>query len=59
MFGTPCCNPLIYMPPPVSKIMQTFNFFVKFYLEFEVNLVVIFDDDRLITENFPIKLTRY
>jgi hypothetical protein len=27
--------------------------------EFEVNLVIVFEDDRLITENFPLKLTRY
>lgn len=31
----------------------------NFKIEFEVNLVVIFDDDRLITENFPLKLTRF
>lgn len=30
----------------------------NFKVEFEVNLVIIFQDDRLITENFPIKLTR-
>ncbi|CAG0900444.1 unnamed protein product [Darwinula stevensoni] len=31
----------------------------NFKVEFEVNIVVIFNDDHLITENFPIKLTRF
>ncbi|XP_065837242.1 vacuolar protein sorting-associated protein 26C-like [Oscarella lobularis] len=31
----------------------------SFKVEFEVNIVVIFKDDHLITENFPIKLTRF
>ncbi|CAB3363027.1 Hypothetical predicted protein [Cloeon dipterum] len=30
----------------------------SFKIEFEVNIVVIFQDDHLITENFPIVLTR-
>ncbi len=30
----------------------------SFKVEFEVNIVVIFQDDHLVTENFPIKLTR-
>ena len=30
----------------------------NFKVEFEVNIVVIFQDDHLVTENFPIKLTR-
>lgn len=30
-----------------------------FFTEFEVNLVVIFEDNHLITENFPIKLIRF
>jgi hypothetical protein len=30
----------------------------NFKIEFEVNLVVIFNDKRLVTWNFPIKLTR-
>ena len=30
----------------------------NFKVEFEVNVVVIFQDDHLVTENFPIKLTR-
>ena len=29
-----------------------------FRVEFEVNLVVVFQDNHLITENFPIKLYR-
>jgi len=31
----------------------------NFKIEFEVNLVIIFEDNHLITENFPIKLIRY
>ena len=30
-----------------------------FKVEFEVNLIVIFGDGYMITENFPIKLHRY
>lgn len=30
----------------------------NFKIEFEVNIVVVFQDDRLVTENFPVKLTR-
>ena len=30
----------------------------NFKVEFEVNIVVIFQDDHLVTENFPITLTR-
>ncbi|XP_076803915.1 vacuolar protein sorting-associated protein 26C-like isoform X2 [Clavelina lepadiformis] len=30
----------------------------NFKIEFEVNIVVIFQDDRLIMENFPLRLTR-
>jgi len=26
--------------------------------EFEVNIVIVFVDDHLVSENFPIKLTR-
>jgi len=26
--------------------------------EFEVNIVIVFSDDHLVSENFPIKLTR-
>ncbi|XP_072022181.1 vacuolar protein sorting-associated protein 26C-like [Amphiura filiformis] len=31
----------------------------NFKVEFEINLVVVLHDDHLITENFPIKLTRF
>ncbi|KAL8573900.1 Vacuolar protein sorting-associated protein 26C [Nucella lapillus] len=31
----------------------------NFKVEFEVNIVIIFRDDHLVTENFPIKLTRF
>lgn len=31
----------------------------NFKVEFEVNLIVIFEDDYLVTENFPIILSRY
>jgi len=31
----------------------------NFKVEFELNIVFIFADDHLITENFPIRLTRY
>jgi len=30
----------------------------NFKVEFEVNIVIVFQDDHLVTENFPIKLTR-
>lgn len=30
-----------------------------FFPEFEVNLIVLFEDDYLVTENFPIILSRY
>ena len=30
----------------------------NFKVEFEVNIVVVFQDDHLVTENFPITLTR-
>lgn len=30
----------------------------NFRIEFEINLVVIFDDNHLITENFPLKLIK-
>lgn len=31
----------------------------NFKVEFEVNLIIVFEDDYLVTENFPIILTRY
>jgi hypothetical protein len=31
----------------------------NFKVEFEVNIVIVLQDDHLITENFPIKLTRF
>ena len=31
----------------------------NFKVEFELNIVVVFHDDRLIMETFPIKLTRF
>lgn len=31
----------------------------NFKIEFEVNIVVVFEDDHLMTENYPIKLTRF
>lgn len=31
----------------------------NFKVEFEVNIVVVFEDDQLIMEKFPIKLTRF
>ncbi|XP_064651224.1 vacuolar protein sorting-associated protein 26C-like [Lineus longissimus] len=31
----------------------------NFKIEFEVNIVTVFYDDHLVTENFPIKLTRF
>ena len=30
----------------------------NFKIEFEVNIVIVLQDDHLITENFPIKLYR-
>ena len=31
----------------------------NFKIEFEVNVVIVFEDDKLVTENFPLKLTRF
>ncbi len=31
----------------------------NFKVEFEANIVIIFQDDHLVTENFPIKLSRF
>ncbi|KAG7188188.1 hypothetical protein KM043_017682 [Ampulex compressa] len=58
--GNPCTNlgiP-IYMVFPrlfTCPTLSTSNFKV----EFEVNLIVLFEDDYLVTENFPIVLSRY
>ncbi|CAF3340177.1 unnamed protein product [Rotaria socialis] len=32
---------------------------VNFKIEFELSVVLVFEDDRMVSENFPIKLTRY
>lgn len=58
--GNVCTNlPIpIYMIFPrlfTCPTLSTSNFKV----EFEVNLIVIFEDDYLVTENFPIILSRY
>lgn len=42
--------PRLFTSPTV--IAKTFR------VEFEVNLVIVFADNHLITENFPIKLYR-
>ncbi|UJR36073.1 hypothetical protein I4U23_028809 [Adineta vaga] len=31
----------------------------NFKIEFEISIVLVFDDDRMISENFPLRLTRY
>uniref|UniRef100_A0A2C9KPS3 Down syndrome critical region protein 3 n=1 Tax=Biomphalaria glabrata TaxID=6526 RepID=A0A2C9KPS3_BIOGL len=31
----------------------------NFKVDFEINIVVVFVDDHLVTENFPLKLTRF
>ena len=31
----------------------------NFKVEFEINVIVIFQDNRLVQENFPISLTRF
>ncbi|XP_076376544.1 vacuolar protein sorting-associated protein 26C [Megalopta genalis] len=57
-------NPCINLPIPIYMIfprlftcptLSTSNFKV----EFEVNLIVVFEDDYLVTENFPIILSRH
>ncbi|XP_047349470.1 vacuolar protein sorting-associated protein 26C isoform X2 [Vespa velutina] len=58
--GNVCTNlPIpIYMIFPrlfTCPTLSTSNFKV----EFEVNLIIIFEDDYLVTENFPIILSRY
>lgn len=47
----------IYMVFPRLFTCPTLNT-SNFKIEFEVNIVVIFQDDHLVTENFPITLTR-
>jgi len=37
---------------------QSLLFDVFVFAEFEINIVVVFTDDHLVSENFPIKLTR-
>ena len=34
------------------------SFLLYHFAEFEVTLVVVFKDDMLVTENFPIQITR-
>ncbi|XP_015435112.1 PREDICTED: Down syndrome critical region protein 3 homolog [Dufourea novaeangliae] len=58
--GNPCTNLSIpiYMIFPrlfTCPTLSTSNFKV----EFEVNLIIVFEDDYLVTENFPIILLRY
>lgn len=48
----------IYMVFPRLFTCPTLSM-ANFKVEFEVNIVVIFADDHLVTENFPIKLTRF
>ena len=48
----------IYMIFPRLFTCPTLNT-TNFKIEFEFNLVIVFEDDKLITENFPLKLTRY
>ncbi|CAF1063897.1 unnamed protein product [Adineta steineri] len=31
----------------------------NFKIEFEISIVLVFEDDRMISENFPLRLTRY
>jgi len=31
----------------------------NFKIEFEISIVLVFNDDRMISENFPIRITRY
>ncbi|XP_046746717.1 vacuolar protein sorting-associated protein 26C [Diprion similis] len=48
----------IYMIFPRLFTCPTLNT-SNFKVEFEVNLIVVFEDDYLVTENFPITLTRH
>lgn len=47
----------IYMIFPRLFTCPTLNT-NNFKIEFEVNIIVVFQDDHLVTENFPIKLLR-
>jgi len=33
--------------------------YILIYLEFEINISVVFEDNHLVSENFPIQLTRF
>ncbi|XP_015511224.1 vacuolar protein sorting-associated protein 26C [Neodiprion pinetum] len=48
----------VYMIFPRLFTCPTLNT-SNFKVEFEVNLIVVFEDDYLVTENFPITLTRH
>lgn len=46
------------------NLVNSFLYFCSYVLfcnvsEFEVNIVIVFQDDHLVTENFPIRLTRF
>ncbi len=40
-------------------VLNNYYYCDIFFAEFEVNIVVVFNDDYLITENFPITITRF
>lgn len=48
----------IYMVFPRLFVCPTLDT-TNFKIEFEVNLVVVFLDNQLIMEKFPVKLTRF
>ena len=51
--------PLRFKGLTVVRNVWLFTVLVFFdILEFEVNIVIVFTDDHLVSENFPIKLTR-
>lgn len=43
----------------VHLLVMIFRFCSFFETDFEINIVVVFADDHLVTENFPLKLTRF
>ena len=47
----------IYMIFPRLFTCPTLNT-SNFKIEFEINIIIVFQDDHLVTENFPIKLLR-